>query len=204
MSNTYFEIMQWTEEKCREYLASQRWPDGVICPKCGEHDPYTITRKSATKNAVRKLYKCRACRRQFTATVGTIFEDSHIPLNKWFAAIYLMCASKKGVSAHQMHRMLGVTYKSAWFMAHRVREGMRETDGPLAGIIEADETYVGGKGRRGHPVANWERMEIEMEARGLSRLSWKPNKERPPLARRSQSLWGLTPKIYNWILFQRF
>jgi len=167
----FIEILQWSEEKCREYLAAQRWPDGARCPKCGEGDAYTLTRKSATKNAVRSLYKCRVCRKQFTATVGTIFEDSHIPLNKWFAAIYLMCASKKGVSAHQIHRMLGVTYKSAWFMAHRVREAMRENGAsPLVGIIEADETYIGGRGRRGHPVAKWEREQIEREARGETLL----------------------------------
>jgi transposase-like protein len=163
----FHDVMRWTDEECRTFLEAQRWPNGPICPKCGETDPYTITRKSATKNAVRTLYKCRACRKQYTATVGTIFEDSHIALSKWFAAIYLMCSSKKGVSAHQIHRSLGVTYKSAWFMCHRVREAMKDSDGsPLVGIIEADETYVGGKTRRGHPVANHERRQIEAEARG--------------------------------------
>ncbi len=114
------------------------------------------TRRKATNGETkvqptRQLLKCKQCKRQFTPTVGTIFEDSHVPLNKWLAAIYLMCASKKGISAHQIHRMLGVTYKTAWFMCHRVRHAMKDKSGdPLRGVIEADETYVGGK-VRGHP-----------------------------------------------------
>jgi len=107
-------------------------------------------------NATRPgLYKCYSCRKQFTVTVGTIFEDSKIPLQKWLLAIHLLCASKKGMSAHQLHRMLGITYKSAWFMAHRIRYAMSQP--PMAekmkGIVEVDETYVGGKehGKRGRP-----------------------------------------------------
>ena len=115
-------VLRWSDDECRVFLEQKRWPDGPHCPKCGAEEPYTITRKTSTKNAVKSLYKCRACRRQFTATVGTIFEDSKIPLNKWFAAIYLMCSSKKGISAHQLHRSLDITYKSAWFMCHRIRE----------------------------------------------------------------------------------
>jgi transposase-like protein len=156
-----------------------RWPDGAICPKCGAENPYKISRKSKTKNLVSSFYKCRSCRKQFTATVGTIFEDSHIPLSKWFAGIYLMCASKKGVSAHQLHRMLGLHYRSAWFMAHRIREAMRESDGPLAGITEADETYIGGTSRRGHPVANHERRKIDLEARGLNVFQHMKGKRHP-------------------------
>ncbi len=168
-TNGFHDVMCWTDEECRAFLEAQRWPNGPVCPKCGETDPYTITRKSATKNTVRTLYKCRKCRRQFTATIGTIFEDSHIPLNKWFAAIYLMCSSKKGISAHQIHRSLDVTYKSAWFMCHRVREAMTEADPTqLTGVVEADETYVGGKSRRGHPVAYHERRALDLEARGLT------------------------------------
>lgn len=165
-SLSFHNVMQWTDEQCRTFLVSKRWPDGIICPKCGsDKEPYTITRKTKTKNVNKTLYKCRECRKQFTATTGTIFEDSHVPLSKWFAAIYLMCASKKGVSAHQIHRMLGVAYRTAWFMCHRVREAMRE-DFMLSGTIEADETYVGGRNRRGHPVAKWEREKIDAEARG--------------------------------------
>lgn len=160
---TYQTVLRWTDEQCREYLEHQRWPNGAVCPKCGTANPYILERKSKTKNKVQKLYKCRTCRKQFTATIGTIFEDSHIPLNKWFAAIFTMCASKKGVSAHQLHRMLGVTYKSAWFMAHRIRESMRDKGvfTQLSGTVEADETYIGGKSR-GHYV--WkERIKDEIE-----------------------------------------
>ncbi len=149
---SFHDVMQWTDEECKTFLESQRWPNGPICPKCGAEKPYAINRKSKTKNTVKSFYKCRACRKQFTATVGTIFEDSHAPLNKWFAAIYMMCASKKGVSAHQIHRMLGVHYRTAWFMCHRIREAMKEDGFLLGGIIEADETYIGGK-PRGHKVA---------------------------------------------------
>jgi len=148
---TFLAVLQWSEDACRAYLEQQRWPDGPRCPKCGASEPYIITRKTQTKNKARSLYRCRSCKRQFTVTVGTIFEDSHIPLNKWFAAIYLMVSSKKGMSAHQLHRQLGITYRAAWFMCHRVREAMGES-GELAlltGTIEADETFVGGK-PRGH------------------------------------------------------
>lgn len=165
---TFAEIMKWDDDKCRRYLEAQRWPSGPVCPKCGAEKPYTITRQTKTKNKVTSFYKCRACRRQFTATVGTIFEDSHVPLSKWFAAIYMMCASKKGISAHQIHRMLGVNYRSAWFMCHRIREAMKEDGFLLAGTIEVDETYIGGRRTRGHPVANRERRQIELEAQGLT------------------------------------
>lgn len=150
---SFIEIMRWTDDQCREYLERMRWPDGPVCPKCGGTEPWTITRKAGPKNdnKVRQLYKCRHCKRQYTATVGTIFEDSKVPLSKWFAAIYLMCASKKGISAHQLHRQLDVTYRTAWFMCHRVREAMKDKNPRLlAGVIEADETYVGGKPRGHH------------------------------------------------------
>src|SRR4051812_2700326 len=132
-----------------EYLESIRWPNGPVCPHCGESEraPYRLKSK-ATK---RRLWKCRACRKQFTVQVGTIFEASHVPLNKWLAAFYLLCSSKKGMSAHQLHRMLKVQYKTAWFMFHRIREAMRDPafTSRLTGTVEADETYVGGvrKGR---------------------------------------------------------
>lgn len=129
----------------REMLENIRWPNGAVCPHCGSIEAYKLTAKPGSKNPVREgVYKCKACAKQFTVTVGTIFEDSHIPLNKWFYAIYMMCSSKKGVSAHQLHRTLGITYKSAWFMCHRIRYAM--TEAPLAnllgGIVEVDETYV--------------------------------------------------------------
>ena len=150
---TFQEIMQWAPEEARDYLERIRWPDGPVCLNGCASEVYRFeakTQRNGTVGPTRHLLKCKACRRQFTATVGTIFEDSKVPLNKWLAAIYLMCASKKGISAHQLHRMLGVTYRTAWFMAHRVRHAMGRDDGPLSGVIEADETYIGGKAR-GHP-----------------------------------------------------
>lgn len=129
-----------------DYLESIRWPDGPVCPHCGVEDP----KHYRLKHQTRKLWKCRACRKQFTVTVGTIFEGSHIGLHKWLLAFYLLCSSKKGMSAHQLHRMLGITYKSAWFMAHRIRYAMEQPafSRLLSGTVEADETYVGGKKRR--------------------------------------------------------
>ncbi|HEX5234305.1 MAG TPA: IS1595 family transposase [Silvibacterium sp.] len=144
--------------KAREFLEAQRWPNGPVCPHCDCKVAYKLTPKPGSKKPVRPgVYKCKECEQQFTVTVNTIFEDSHISLNKWLLAIHLLCASKKGMSAHQLHRMLGVTYKSAWFMAHRIRYMMSQPSftNKLHGVIEADETYVGGKrkneGRRGRP-----------------------------------------------------
>jgi transposase-like protein len=137
--------------EARDFLEKQRWPDGTICPHCGVlGQSYKLSPKEGSKAAVRPgVWKCSGCRKQFTVTVGTIFEDSHIPLNKWLMAIHLLCASKKGMSSHQLHRMLGVSYKSAWFMTHRIREAMAQQPiEKLSGTVEVDETYIGGK-RRG-------------------------------------------------------
>src|SRR5262245_28892607 len=103
-----------SEDKARELLEAMRWPDGVVCPHCGLiGEAYKLAAKEGSKRPVRPgVWKCKGCRKQFTVTVGTIFADSHIPLTKWLMAIHLLCASKKGMSAHQLHRMLGVTYKS--------------------------------------------------------------------------------------------
>ncbi len=138
-------------EKAREYLEAQRWPNGPICPHCGNGDPSKISGLKG-KSHRPGLYQCNECREQFTVTVGSVMERSKIPLNKWLMAMHLMGASKKGVSAHQLHRMLGITYQSAWFLAHRIREAMDEpspaTTGGLGGtgkIVEVDESYVGGK-----------------------------------------------------------
>ncbi|MGQ0668270.1 MAG: transposase, partial [Actinomycetota bacterium] len=115
------------EDSARAFLESVRWPKGPFCPHCGSFNAYLMTPRPTSKKPGRKgLHKCRDCKKQFTVTVGTIFEDSHIPLSKWLMAVHLMCASKKGMSAHQLHRMLGVTYKSAWFMAHRIRYAMTQ------------------------------------------------------------------------------
>jgi transposase-like protein len=142
-----------SEDKAREFLENERWPKGAICPHCGvEGESYRLKGKEGSKSPVRPgVWKCGGCRKQFTVKVGTIFEDSHIPLTTWLKAIHLLCASKKGMSAHQLHRMLGVTYKSAWFMAHRIRYAMTQEplSSKLTGVVEIDETYVGGKFRTG-------------------------------------------------------
>ena len=136
------------QNAARKHLEAIHWPDGPICPHCGVVDNSSrIKGKSARPG----LWFCGDCRKQFTVTVGTLFERSKMPLHKWLLAVHLMSASKKGMSAHQLHRMLGVTYKTAWFMAHRIREGMREFNpGPLGRankVVEADETYIGGKAK---------------------------------------------------------
>jgi len=122
------------------------WPTGVVCPHCGNTDATKIA-KLETKSARPGLYYCNECKSQFTATVGTIFERSKIPLTKWWLAMHLIGSSKKGISSHQLHRMLGVSYKSTWFMMHRIREAMREGGlAPMGGegaIVEADETFIG-------------------------------------------------------------
>jgi transposase-like protein len=130
-----------------DYLESLRWPNGPTCPHCGESE----RKHYRLKNTTRKLWKCAACRKQFTVTIGTIFEGSHIPLNKWLLAFHLLCSSKKGMSAHQLHRMLGVTYKSAWFMAHRIRYAMEQPAFQEA----ADRRRGSGRdirGRQGAPL----------------------------------------------------
>jgi transposase-like protein len=137
------------DDAAREYLESVRWPDGPVCPHCGViGGHYQLEGKAHRKG----LYKCaeKECHKQFSVTVGTVFERSHIPLSKWLAAAYLLCSSKKGMSAHQLHRTLGVTYKTAWFLAHRIRFAMADFGksgkmGSGGGVVEADETYIGRK-----------------------------------------------------------
>jgi transposase-like protein len=147
------------ETAAREALEAARWPNGPYCPHCGNSDPGKIAKIEGTKRSHRPgLYYCNECKGQFTVTVGTVFERSKVPLTKWWLATHLLGASKKGMSAHQLHRMLGVTYKTAWFMSHRIREAMR--DGSLApmggdgGTVEADETYFG---KQENPKPSWQR-----------------------------------------------
>lgn len=132
------------DEKARAHFEAIRWPHGPVCPHCGVIDEAT---KVNGKSHRPGMYQCNACRKPFSVTVGGVMESSHIPLHKWALAFHLMAASKKGCSAHQLHRMLGITYRSAWFMAHRIREAMKDTDTtPLGGngkIVEVDETYYG-------------------------------------------------------------
>ncbi len=140
------------KDKAREHLESLRWPNGPFCPHCGASDKPPMKLKG--EKCRTGLYKCSEyqCRKQFTVTVGTVFERSKVPLNKWLMAVHLMCASKKGMSAHQIHRMIGVTYKTAWFMCHRIREAMQDDGFPLGGnggTVEADETFWGNNKPKG-------------------------------------------------------
>lgn len=141
------------EDKARELMESLVWPNGAVCPHCKNHKEkpiYKLTPKIGSKSKVRKgVHKCGACRKQFTVTVGTIFEDSHLPISKWLMALFIICSSKKSISAMQLSRMLKITYKAAWFMAHRLRFAVSPQmplNKLLQGVVEVDETFVGGKG----------------------------------------------------------
>ena len=127
-----------SEEKCRAYLEGLRWPEGARCPRCKGSKISRIHKRGQ--------FDCDSCRYQFSVTAGTIFHDSHLPLPKWFAAIYLMCESRKGISANQLKRTLKVAYKTAWYLCHRIRAALKDADTePLEGTVEVDETWVGGK-----------------------------------------------------------
>jgi transposase-like protein len=134
------------EEAAREHFERVQWPDGPICPRCHGVNQATKLEGKSTRPGV---WKCRPCQKPFSVTVGTVFERSHIPLNKWLYAMHALAAGKKGTSAHQLHRELGISYQSAWFMCHRIREAMRPAKypGPLGGLeetVEVDESYIGG------------------------------------------------------------
>ena len=159
-------------DAARTHFEAIRWPNGAYCPFCGQTD---TVKPLGGKSMGPGWYHCKDCRRKFTAQVGTIYERSHIPMTKWLLATHLMCASKKGISAHQLYRTLGFgSYRTAWFMAHRIREGMRElhpeAGGPLGGenkVVEVDESYVGGKARnRKHHVPSKEAVVSLVERDG--------------------------------------
>lgn len=137
-----------TEDDALEFLEKQRWPDGIRCPTCGNDRISKITRKTASKNKRTRIYQCleKTCKQQFSATSGTIYGDSHIPLRIWFMAVAFIVDAKKGMSALQLQRHLGLkSYESAWYLCHRIRAAMQENNPePLSGIVEIDETYIGG------------------------------------------------------------
>lgn len=162
------------DEAARQHLEAMRWPNGPVCPKCGTVDQATLMEGKSHRPG---LYKCKACEAPFTATMGTVFESSHVPLHKWFIAVYLLCCSKKGCSSKQLERMLGVTYKTAWFMSHRIREAMRDgiDFAPVGGAgapVEVDETFIGGyrRGRgKGGGVAHKDKVMSIVERGGKVR-----------------------------------
>lgn len=151
LSRPYFH----DEAAAFEHVETMLWPQGPVCRHCGSMGKHYklvgVRSKASKKNPAgverHGLYKCKDCRGQFTVRMGTIFEETHLPLHKWLQAIHLMCSSKKGISAHQLHRVLECTYKTAWFLAHRIREAMRSDDfTPMGGngkTVEADETFIG-------------------------------------------------------------
>ncbi len=168
------------EDKARAYLEAQRWPDGVSCPFCGGLDRVQALNSEAHGAG---WYHCNDCRKLFTVRVGSVMERSHIPLAKWALVFHLMAASKKGVSAKQVQRMLGLTYKSAWFMCHRIREAMSPDAkaGPLGGagkVLESDETFVGGKKKnvhRGKPEPKKHAVHALVERGGKVRAKHVPD-----------------------------
>lgn len=154
---TLIEAAKLTEEEARDYLESIRWPDGPVCPHCGCFERIYDLQGDSHRDG---LYKCGDCRKQFTVTVGTVMHRSKIPLHKWVLAFHLICSSKKGISALQLQRNLDLgSYRTAWHMAHRIRLAMQEEPlaGMLSGTVEVDETYIGGKSRKGIPGRGSER-----------------------------------------------
>lgn len=182
LSKEYFH----NEKAAFEHVESILWPNGPVCPHCGNPDKHyklegvrsKPTKKSPEGIERHGLYKCASCRSQFTVRIGTIFEESHLPLHKWLQAIHLICSAKKGISANQLHRILEVTLKTAWFLGHRIREAMRsgslEPMGGAGKTIEADETYFGDKEvvtkrtKRGKSALSSKRAVVSLVERGGS------------------------------------
>jgi transposase-like protein len=142
------------EEKCRQRLEALKWPDGTQCPRCNS--------KKVSRIKDRDQFYCDACHYNFSVTAGTIFHDSHLPLWKWFLAVYLMTESKKGISANQLSRSLSISYKTAWYLCHRIRKAMIEVgvQPKLKGVVEVDETYVGGKYDKRRKRGPWEKQPV--------------------------------------------
>ncbi|MGA2519027.1 MAG: IS1595 family transposase [Thermodesulfobacteriota bacterium] len=142
------------DNKCRDYLKALKWQDGVKCPRCGS--------EKISKIEKRHQFDCDECRYQFSVTAGSIFHDSHLPLWKWFLAVYLMTESKKGISANQLKRSLEISYKTAWYLCHRIRKAMQEAGSlpKLKGVVEVDETYVGGRYDRRRKREPWDKQAV--------------------------------------------
>jgi transposase-like protein len=145
-----------SEDKCRTYLEGLRWPDGIACPRCQSPKISRIIK--------RNQFDCDSCRYQFSVLVGSVFSDTHLPLYKWLLATYIICESKKGISANQLKRMIGVSYKTSWYLTHRIRSAMAAAeDDLLSGVVEVDESWFGGK-RKGVGSGNREHLQMVMAA----------------------------------------
>jgi transposase-like protein len=141
------------EDAAFAHVEALVWPEGPVCPHCGGVERISKMQGSATRKG---LHKCYQCRKQFTVRMGTVFESSHVPLHIWLQAMFFVAGSKKGISSNQLHRTLGVTLKTAWFMSHRIREAMRSGDlAPMGGIVEVDETYIGRLPNSGNPIGGY-------------------------------------------------
>lgn len=189
------------EAKCRAYIEALRWPDGVRCPSCGS--------EKISRIVARNQFDCDSCRYQFSATAGTIFHDTHLPLWKWFLATYLLCESRKGMSANQMKRMLKVSYKTAWYLCHRIRDAMKEVHPKkLTGTVEIDETYVYGKRRIGRPISKKQVVIGLRQRNGDLRLVHAENAQaftirkilRQHLGSRVEAIFTDESVIYPWAL----
>ncbi|MBI3662629.1 MAG: IS1595 family transposase [Acidobacteria bacterium] len=206
-----------TEDACLAYLEKMRWPSGLACLKCGSVRVSAIATKDK-RSKTRRIYQCleQECRHQFTATTGTIFHDTHLPLQKWFLAIALICEAKKGISANQLKRHLGIQYRTAWHLAHRIRSAMLDGTNPLTGKVEVDETYIGAKVPRRHgPRKSRKEKDVVIgmvERGGKLRFVIAANAKRASLqpileaniSRAVQTIYTDEHPIYPWALMQEF